>query len=131
MPANSPSEVCIGRSDDPAMSDVPLKEFVERALVAERELRVMQFGEFEKSINKAREVIDVRLAGMNELREQITRERGQFVIREVFDRAHEVLDSRTRSLENSRSNLEGKMWMIGAAIMLANFIMFSISWFKK
>ena len=57
---------------------------------------------------------------MNKLREQVMEERGQFVPRLLYDEQHAALrdsmDVRLKLLENTKSNLEGRMWMIGALI---------------
>ena len=74
----------------------------------------------EKARDLAATDINRRLEGMNELRAQITSERGLYLSRELFDREHaqlrESLDTRLKVLETSRSNLDGRMWAIGAAI---------------
>jgi hypothetical protein len=93
----------------------------------ERELREQWqdahklFHEVEKeAIVLARKDIDRRLAEMNQFRDQIERERGEFVRREMYDEQHNSLrndvDSRLKVLESSKSNLEGRMWAMGAGI---------------
>ena len=68
----------------------------------------------------AARVINIRLEGMNELRRQIDSERGVYISREVHDQQinalREATDTRLKSLENAKSNLEGRLWMIGIAI---------------
>jgi hypothetical protein len=68
----------------------------------------------------ARKDIDRRLDEMNQFRDQIERERGEFLRRDMYDEQHNVLrndvDTRLKTLESSKSNLEGRMFAIGAAI---------------
>ncbi len=93
--------------------------------------------------------INRRLAEMNQFREQIAKERGMFVLRDLHDALERSLvvkvdkletdfngelnkraalvddrlnkisqsaDDRLKALEIMRSNLEGKIWMMGAII---------------
>jgi hypothetical protein len=68
----------------------------------------------------AREDVNRRLEGMNELRTQINEERGRFLQRDRYeaerDSNRESTDVRLKSLETNKSNLEGRMWAIGAAL---------------
>lgn len=57
---------------------------------------------------------------MNQFRDQIERERGEFMRRDMYDEQHSVMrnemDARLKLLETSKSNLEGRMWAMGAGI---------------
>ena len=70
----------------------------------------------------AKNDINRRLDEMNELRKQITSERGEFLRREIYDREHaslrEAMDLRIKALENTKANLEGRLWAIGAGISI-------------
>jgi hypothetical protein len=76
--------------------------------------------EEEKALNIAKGDINRRLDEMNELRKQITNERGEFLQRSVYDREHGMLrestDLRLKILETGKANLEGRLWAIGAII---------------
>ena len=100
------------------MSDVSLKEFIEKAINTERELRSLQVQAAADALSKAQEVMEQRLEGMNELRDQINRERGHYVSHDVYDLAEE----RLRSLENSRSNWEGRIWMLGGLFVCVQIV---------
>ena len=75
-----------------------------------------------KALDIASKEIDRRLEGMNELRAQISTERGLYVLRESYDEQHaalrDAIDARLKILENNRSNMEGRMWAIGAIISM-------------
>jgi hypothetical protein len=68
----------------------------------------------------ARRDIDRRLAEMNQFRDQIERERGEFLRRDMYDEQNSAqrseTDTRLKLLESSKSNLEGRMWAMGAGI---------------
>ncbi len=68
----------------------------------------------------ARRDIDRRLEEMNQFRDQIARERGEFIRRDVHDQQYDTMrdavDTRLKILEQSKSNLEGRMWAMGAVI---------------
>ncbi len=72
------------------------------------------------AITEAKRIIDVRLGDMNELRDQIDSERGRYVTRELYDEQHAVLrdqfDIRLKLLETAKSNMDGRLWMMGAGI---------------
>jgi hypothetical protein len=65
---------------------------------------------------------------MNELRQQITGERGEYVRRDVYDKEHKALsdavDARLKTLENSGSYRSGQLWVIGAIVVLVNLAMY-------
>lgn len=60
--------------------------------------------------------INRRLDEMNNFREQVTDERANFVDKETYQVKMDDLIRRMDKFENWRSNLEGKMWMLGAVI---------------
>jgi hypothetical protein len=68
----------------------------------------------------AREEVDRRLLEMNQFRDQIERERGEFLRRDMYDEQYAAMrhetEARLKSLEESKSNLEGRMWAMGAGI---------------
>lgn len=71
-----------------------------------------------RAIVLAREDVNRRLEGMNELRNQITDERGDYMTRKEYDAKHDTLIERVSALERSRSNLEGKLWALGAVVVV-------------
>lgn len=72
------------------------------------------------AVSTAASEINRRLDEMNELRKQIESERGQYVRRDMYDREHaslrDLFDNRIKALENDRSNLNGRLWAVGATI---------------
>ena len=59
-------------------------------------------------IQKANEVLDYRLAEMNNFRDQINQERQEYVRREMYDRDHTALADRVKNLEIVRGEQSGK-----------------------
>ena len=93
----------------------------------ERELREQWQADHERfhTLDKealvlARSEIDRRLDDMNKFRDQIERERGEFMRRDMYDEQHAAMrnetDVRLKTLEQSKSNLEGRLWAMGAGI---------------
>lgn len=103
------------------MAKITLREFLENKIDHERELR------------EAHEAhIDLRLAGMNELRAQIDSERGSFVRSEVYDQKHEVTSVRMTNIEKSLGNLAASRatlnWVFGAIIAGAGLVVAVLTW---
>jgi hypothetical protein len=80
------------------------------------------------------EAIHIRLEQLNELRRQTIEDRADFVRRDIYTAAHEALkakmdndvdkvNQRISLMENFRSNLEGRFWMLGAALLAVNAIL--------
>src|SRR6266481_7568574 len=88
--------------------------------VHERELRELWQKAHEKVHTLGAQDLERRLEAMNKLREQVMEERGQFVPRLVYDEQHaglrDAVDIRLKLLEQGKSNLEGRLWMMGAGI---------------
>lgn len=74
----------------------------------------------DKALDIASKEIDRRLEGMNQIREQINNERGMYVTREVYDEQHnalrDMMDTRLKVLETMKSNMEGRLWAMGAGV---------------
>ena len=105
-----------------SVSDVSLREYIEK-IMDER------FQSSERALEISTKVLDLRLAAMNELRDQINSERGRFLTRETFDQSRdqtkldmEKIDSRLRSIENEISNQKGRMVMLGSVITVGLII---------
>lgn len=76
----------------------------------------------DKAIQTAREGVEYRLEGMNELREQITEERGNQVARDLYEGNKEAVANQLQMMNARLATLEGKKigisgaigWIIGA-----------------
>jgi hypothetical protein len=104
------------------MSEITLREYLEAVLKHEREQREMAARDAKESIDLAHAEIDRRLAQMNELREQITTERSTYLRRDIFDRIHDPVVNRIGALERWRSNIEGRIIMLGSVVVVINLI---------
>lgn len=117
----------------------PDPDIIQEQIKHERELReawqkahlTLHKSEAE-ALATARNEIDRRLSGMNEIREQINNERGRYLLREFYDEQHaslrDTMDVRLKALETKQSNMEGRMWMLGTAIsaivILVNLVLY-------
>jgi hypothetical protein len=81
-----------------------------------RELVDVRFDAQKEAVELAMVRLNERLGEMNELREQITRERGIYLTRERYDAEHQLLAQRVSALELQNSKWSGSIWMLGAAI---------------
>lgn len=95
---------------------VTLREYIERLFHDYAEAHQREHALTERAMERAREVVDARLEGMNELRNQLLSERGTYVRRELFDGQMEAQSRRIEQLERGESNLQGRLTMIGAAL---------------
>ena len=105
---------------------LPLAQFIDRALesvrrsmetefrhrddLREAQLRAedLRHAAGDAKIAKANEVLDYRLEEMNNFREQINRERTEYVRREMYDREHGALAERVKALEIIRGEQTGR-----------------------
>jgi hypothetical protein len=95
---------------------IRVQDYVDREVSHLREIVELRYAASEAALNMAHQRMEERLGGMNELRDQISRERGAYLTRERFDAEHVTLQDRTSALELQASKWSGSMWMLGAAI---------------
>ena len=98
---------------------VLLKEYIER-VIAEKdgqnrerfEHQTLRFDglmrERDKLFEQRMAALDIRLEGMNAVRQQLTRQEGVFLTKDRYESQHQALIDRIGNLENWRSGLEGK-----------------------
>jgi len=84
------------------------RELREQWQVAHEQLDLQLHQSSDAALNKASIDIDRRLSEMNEFREQIAAERGEFMRRDMYDREHGNLVDRVADLEISRGESQGK-----------------------
>lgn len=81
-PYNSAMEIAVLRAEVRALE----RRTEDRDTYHRREHTMIQ-----TAVDKAEQTVNLRLEGMNELRQQITDERGQYLERPVYDAAHDEL----------------------------------------
>lgn len=83
--------------------------------------------QLKENINTSMQNIDRRLEEMNEFRAQIQQERGEFLGKQEYDSrrreleirinaAKDIQDKRINTLELAKSNMDGRMWAVGAGL---------------
>ena len=105
---------------------LPLVQFIDRTLEAERRLVEAEFRRCDAAleahtraedlrheagdakIQKANEVLDYRLEEMNNFRAQINQERTEYLRREMYDREHAAFEERLKILEIVRGEQTGR-----------------------
>jgi hypothetical protein len=78
-------------------------------------------------IQKANEVLDYRLEEMNNFRSQINHERTEYLRREMYDRDHNALADRVKSLEIARGEQAGRTAayasVVGFVVVLVQIVL--------
>jgi predicted transcriptional regulator len=98
------------------MSDVPLKEYLEKRL-DEMSCRIKQrFEEVDANVAKAEQQLNHRLEGMNEFRESLRDQSSRFMTRMEYEYAHKGLDEKVRAMELAKATLEGRAATVSVLI---------------
>jgi hypothetical protein len=128
-------------ANDPSLARVgALLQFIDRTLEAERKATEAEFRRCdaalaaqsqadglrhqaaEARIQKANEVLDYRLAEMNNFREQINQERAEYLRREIYERDHSALSERVKNLEIVRGEQAGRTAAYASMVAFAVII---------
>lgn len=113
-------------------------QHIKELMEAHEQLDQLRHIEERRAVDLAAVDVNRRLAEMNQFREQLAEERGLYVTRSLhdvlektlgdkvdkldkdlngeLDKLRNSMDDRLKALEIMRSNLEGKIWMMGAII---------------
>lgn len=70
----------------------------------------------------AQQATDARFEQVNNFRAQVTEERGRYVTQERYDVVTVNIERRVNELQQWRANMAGRMWAIGAAVVLITLI---------
>lgn len=103
-------------------SDVTLKEYFESRLASQEATFQARIASTQIAIDKAEQALTIRLSSMNELRNSMSDQATKFATISVLDVKTEAIDTRLKSLENDRSNLEGRMWAVGVGAVFVNLV---------
>jgi len=107
---------------------IPLREYVDIKITHEREIRDQWLKMNTELVADAKMYIADKLEKMNEMRDQINSERGQYVLRGEHSSYYKAVDGRIRILESFSSNLQGRIMVIGGVL---GFIVILIAHFWK
>ena len=80
----------------------------------------------QKALEVARAEIERRLEGMNELRAQITSERGNYIARAEFEAKHEQITQRLGSLETLQAGVLSRLTVVAALAGVAVSVIVSV-----
>jgi hypothetical protein len=129
--------------NDPSLVRVAspsLLQFIDRTVKAERKVTEAEFRRCdaaletlaqtdslrhqaaEARIQKANEVLDYRLEEMNNFREQINRERAEYLRREIYDRDYSAMAERVKNLEIMRGEQAGRTAAYASVVAFAVII---------
>jgi len=76
------------------VTDVPLKEYIERIFQERQAALEKAFAAQETALQLATRNLELRLEKLNELRQEVTQDRGEYVKREVYDQRVGALEKR-------------------------------------
>lgn len=96
------------------MTEVSLRDFVERIFEEKQKALELAFKAQQEALALASRTLELRLEKLNELRQEVTQDRGNYVTKDKFDAAIETRDNRLKVLEDWRSRAIG----FGAAVAL-------------
>ena len=92
---------------------VSIREYVTQRLDLLEEHRRREQEMLREAVSHAAETLNLRLAGMNELRDQINSERGAYLGVQTFEAKHELLQARIALLEQALAKAQGMVMILG------------------
>lgn len=86
----------------------------------------------DKALQAAKENMEQRLEGLNQLRRDVTEDRAQFVESREFNPVIETLKGAVAEIKLVIANWDGRFWMLGAGMtVLLVAIQILMNWYKK
>jgi hypothetical protein len=98
---------------------VSLKEYVERIFSERQNALDLAFKAQQEALGLASRTLELRLEKLNELRQEVTQDRGNYLTKAEFESKREVQDQRLGRLENFNARILG----FGAALALIGGIL--------
>lgn len=92
----------MSEQEHPGVS-VPIQHYIDQRLA-----------DLERKDEVLRQNMEHRLDGMNEFRAQLSAQQRTFVTRELFDTRTSFVDERVNAINNWRSNMEGRMYVLAS-----------------
>ena len=105
---------------------IPLREYVDMRVAHEHELRNEWLKSNAELVREAKGYVTDKLEKMNEVREQILAERGQYETKLEHRAEMNALESRLRIIEGFTANLQGRLLATGGilgvlTVLIAHF----------
>lgn len=119
--------------------EISLREFIEQ-LLTERQRADNSRWQAHEQVHVQEEIarnlairdMNRRLEDMNQFRTQINTERGEYVNKESYALKHDELNKKVDQLLIAKSNMEGRLWMLGAALTGFTVVLnFALKWLLK
>jgi hypothetical protein len=92
---------------------VSLREYFDLKIAQEERLREEWRKMNDRMVEAAKGYVDAKLDKMNEMREQIDKERGNLLNRGEFTTKHDALIDRVSKIEQTLANFQGRLLVIG------------------
>jgi len=87
--------------------DVPLREYIERIFDERQKALDVAFKAQEQALRLASNNLELRLEKLNELRNEVTSDRGNFLTRDRYESQHSALEEKVAALESFRGKALG------------------------
>jgi hypothetical protein len=112
--------------------DISLKDFLIRLLEEQEKRITLRFDALDKALILSHQEMERRLEGLNQLRNEVTIDRGQFTIKEKCESKHEGLKIWQDSVNKKLTILETRSitWTAAVGIFFL-LISFAMRWFGK
>jgi hypothetical protein len=105
-------------------SVVSLKEYFTTLLNERCRIIDQRFAEQDRALQLSRDELERRLEGLNQLRQDVVKDRSEYVTRDVYELNHKVLESRINSVEDAIAQMETRTATI---IALMGFVIIAIN----
>lgn len=96
------------------MTDVALKEYLERLIIEADRRYEQRFLAVDVSTRKSEQALKERLDGMNEFREALKDQANRMATREELER----VDMSVQGLQQAKAHLDGRLMMLSAVVSI-------------
>lgn len=97
----------------PSSDHVSLREFIERVLDERQKALDVRFISQQEALGLASRTLELRLEKLNELRQEVTTDRGNYITREKYDAdqksLHQKMDDNFRSINQWQDRADGSI----------------------
>ena len=93
--------------DEEWPAGVSLKEYIERVFDEKEKALQLAFRAQQEALALASRTLELRLEKLNELRQEVTQDRGNYVTKDKFESTLEARDTRIKVLEDWRNRALG------------------------
>jgi hypothetical protein len=121
----------VERKCDKFKPSVPLQHYIE-ALIKEKEsYHKLHFRELQRALKLNKEQLDHRLQGLNELRKEVEKDRGEFIKRDAYELTKASNDKELEQLHTRLTIIETRSVTWSAALAVFIVVLQVVAWFLR